>query len=221
MPEPLLIDTGKAGYKTSADFNYRAALIGNGDQRELFAYDALLSCDLATAYWAVFTTAMPFLCSRSGYSVLDFGCGYGRCANFLTMFDYSRYVGVEPQSARREYATVHAGGHARTFVATLADLPVGDTFDVIWCCNVLQHMVRPEKLATAREFVKRLAPGGIVIMYEGEIIDGTEAEAEARYRSEVVGLHPCMIPVPLSDMRAALAPLAVSRGPVVFLYAKD
>jgi SAM-dependent methyltransferase len=214
----MLIDTLKDGYDPKAEYAKRAAAVVAGDAF-LTDFDTKVlntpEYGIADSYWWIFTQALEHLKFRRAYSVLDFGCGYGRCANFLTMFDFARYVGYEPQPERLEYAKAHAMGYGRTFIGNMAELAEGEKFDVIWCCTVIQHLSRPTKLAICEEFKRRMTPGGVIILWEGEVVDGTEEDAERRYASP--DCRADMVPIPFSDFVKVFAPWEVKHGQLNFI----
>lgn len=91
--------------------------------------------------------------------VLDLGCGPG---NFLDMLSsFGRTYGTDFSVRALRYCA--ARGHARLATADFHDLPYrGDTFDLVSCLDVLEHL-RDDRRA-AGELARVLAPGGLLVM---------------------------------------------------------
>ncbi len=96
-----------------------------------------------------------------GLSILEVGCGAG-ATGALALRDgkCGTYVGIEmfsaaAQAAREVLSAVHVGN-----VDTI-DLPFApETFDILICGDVLEHLVDPE--ASLRRLIPLLKPGGRV-----------------------------------------------------------
>lgn len=200
--------TGRDGYDAAKLFVERTAKSLETDAR-LFAYDALLTTgygfDMAGHYWQIYTAMMPFLARRRGYRVLELGSGFGRNAPFLSMFDCSDYVGVEREVQRLAWARERHGSRRIKFEAGDATTYRGGQFDVVVSCTVLQHLVLPEKLALIDTCKAALAPGGVVLLWEGRIFDASRDEVEAAYR------NPHMVPMTLADAQGRFAPLRLRK----------
>lgn len=83
--------------------------------------------------------------------VLDAGAGRGR---FRSEFAHTRYIGVDLAigDAKWDYSALDA-------ICDLAHLPFGNnTFDVVICTQVLEHV--PEPLQVLQEISRVLRPGG-------------------------------------------------------------
>jgi SAM-dependent methyltransferase len=105
---------------------------------------------------------------RAG-SVADLGTGTGRIARALAGLT-DRVVGVDfsPESLRRAEARVpRDAGTAYEFVlgdATATGLPA-DSFDVVTCAQVLQHLPTSEARAALLDEIHRLLrPGGVAVL---------------------------------------------------------
>jgi ubiquinone/menaquinone biosynthesis C-methylase UbiE len=100
-------------------------------------------------------------------AALDFGCGVGRATAALTAY-IGAVTGVdiaEPMLDRaRSLVPAEAGcGFVRNDRPDLRAF-AGDSFDLVYCSLVLQHM--PPALAAGylREFVRVVRPGGAVVL---------------------------------------------------------
>jgi SAM-dependent methyltransferase len=97
-------------------------------------------------------------------TILDFGCGIGLLANFLSRhFPESRLDGYDPSS--ESLANVDPDLARRgTFRSRLDQL--GNAYDLIVVANVLHHVPPGERPKILAELAGRLAPGGRVAMFE-------------------------------------------------------
>jgi SAM-dependent methyltransferase len=97
-------------------------------------------------------------------AVLDFGCGVGRLTQALAPH-FASCIGVDISEQMIQKADALNGyAHCRYVVNTEAKLPFADaTFAFIYSNIVLQHV--PARFAEGylREFVRVLAPGGVLV----------------------------------------------------------
>jgi len=102
---------------------------------------------------------------RSRRLALDFGCGVGRLTQSLASL-FERCVGVDiAQSMIDQARRFNRHGAKCTYV--LNDFPdlrrfKSGTFDLIYTEHVLQHIHPRVSLGYVREFVRVLAPGGLL-----------------------------------------------------------
>jgi ubiquinone/menaquinone biosynthesis C-methylase UbiE len=111
--------------------------------------------------------------ARSGWRVLDFGCGAGASSVILCRLGVGRVVGVDLVNA---YAPLYrqrlaeAGFPDRgTFVQAGDSLALpfrAGTFDAVLLNGVLEHLVPEERTALLREALRLLAPGGHLFVAE-------------------------------------------------------
>ena len=234
-----ILAAGKDGYDCDREFDERTAkaLRAYGSDDRLFVYDAV---EVESFVSGDFRAAVPVLARLRGYRILDLGCGYGRLAPLLAAFDCAEYLGVDRVRSRLEYARDRWGsGLCRFEVAdalerktnkdvqdrqdgngqscpSLFDVVGPARFDVVWTSNVLQHLLLEDKLRLVETAKLARAPGGIVMMREAEIFDGTREEAGAHYASNDHARH--MIPIPFAELAAAFAPLKLTKlGGIVYL----
>lgn len=103
--------------------------------------------------------ALEFL-PDSPTTVLDVGCGSGMMSRRMARMDHS-VIGLDDPHARRDYAEAP---NCRFLRGNLnKKLPFAEnSIPVIWCCDVLEHVVDPVKLM--REFHRVLLPDGQLIL---------------------------------------------------------
>jgi 2-polyprenyl-3-methyl-5-hydroxy-6-metoxy-1,4-benzoquinol methylase len=113
----------------------------------------------------------PWLEVRAGTRVLDVGCGVGRWS-LLTASRGALVTGVDlsPTMIAEAQRRARARGltdRCRFIVQDSAALDVGESFDLIVCVTVLQHMLDVGALRAALErIVAHLAPNGRVVVLE-------------------------------------------------------
>ena len=99
-----------------------------------------------------------------GRRVLDVGCGGGLLAEELARLGL-RVTGVDPSLPSLRTARLHADGAALAIeylVGAGEALPVADaTFDVVVCCDVLEHVTDVERVVA--EIGRALRPGGLFV----------------------------------------------------------
>lgn len=94
-----------------------------------------------------------------GAEILDAGCGSGRTMEELAR--YGRVVGVD--ASETAVLTARSRGRANVRVATLETLPFpGDTFDLITCLDVLEHL--PDDRAALAELRRVCRPQGWLVV---------------------------------------------------------
>ncbi len=111
---------------------------------------------------------------QPGWHVLDAGCGVG---SFLPLM--SQLVGpngrisavdLAPENVEAAQARAAAGQVICPFegrVSTITELPYDDdTFDAVWCANVMQYLNDEQLAATLLEFRRVVKPGGLVAIKE-------------------------------------------------------
>lgn len=187
----------REGYVSAQDFEARAQ---NPD-------DPTDGCYL----YADEDTAVVFLRTElarrsSKPRLLDVGCGFGRWAHHLRDL-YDSYVGIDPSATRIQRGQVWLA-EDNIHQAQLLHRPepgwrIGEmthSFDVCTCVTVIQHLSVPQAVALLQDIAVHLRSGGVLLAYEGCIIEGDEAEAERQY--ETRPRH--MIPKPVSLLQAAI-----------------
>jgi 2-polyprenyl-6-hydroxyphenyl methylase/3-demethylubiquinone-9 3-methyltransferase len=96
-----------------------------------------------------------------GKSCLDVGCGGGLLAEEFAKLG-CRVAGVDPSRPSLETARAHAeqeGLEIEYVAAPAEELPFeDDTFDLVYCCDVLEHVDSVER--TVAETARVLKPGG-------------------------------------------------------------
>jgi SAM-dependent methyltransferase len=100
---------------------------------------------------------------RSGLEVLDIGCGAGLSLIRLAgLREIGRVVGLEPDPAALRLARRHRGFDL--IHGSALELPFEDqSFDVVTCFDVLQHLDDGDDLIAAQEIARVLRPGGVAL----------------------------------------------------------
>ena len=133
--------------------------------------------------------------------VLDVGCGVGRWSRLLaargavvTGIDLSAGMIGE---ARRRAAAAGVSARCRFLVQDLAQLHIGEQFDLVVAVTVLQHMLDPAAVRAAlQRMAAHLAPGGRMVLLEAAPTrvapDCDSTVFQARQRSFYLALfHDC------------------------------
>lgn len=96
--------------------------------------------------------------------ILDLGSGTGRFSPLLAEWLGCHVVGVEPSPGMRTSALVENPHSSVDYVGgTATALPLaGDSWDAAWLAFMVHHV--PDRPAAARELVRVLRPGGIVLV---------------------------------------------------------
>lgn len=105
---------------------------------------------------------------KSSGAILDLGCSSGAFLETLKGQGWELY-GIEMSEGAAKQATERSG--ARVYVGDVLDAPFApNSFDVITCFDVLEHVYEPRKvLEKARHWLK---PGGIVYILVPNIESG-------------------------------------------------
>jgi SAM-dependent methyltransferase len=116
----------------------------------------------------LYKSLLPYLGSRIGNRVLDFGGGSGSLLSAFTAAGFECNV--------VDYSTAVVPGVAHVG-ATLSDLDAGEKFDIALCSHVFEHVADP--VETARELGDHLVPGGLILVEVPlEILGGPPAMRE-------------------------------------------
>jgi SAM-dependent methyltransferase len=99
-----------------------------------------------------------------GATVLDFGCGVGRLTQALAR-RFPSCVGIDiSQEMITQANALNRYGHCRYAVSTTPQLPVADgSCSFVYSNLVLQHMARRLAANYLREFMRVLAPRGVLV----------------------------------------------------------
>ena len=112
----------------------------------------------------------------AGSRGLDVGCGVGLYTLWLAeaIGPDGRVTGIEPTTERVDEARALVGGRLapgcldlRQGNGTALDMPA-DSFDWLWCGDVLHHVLETE--AALSEFRRVVRPGGRVIIKESQVL---------------------------------------------------
>jgi SAM-dependent methyltransferase len=115
---------------------------------------------------------------KTGWSVLDAGCGYG---SFLS--ELIRLVGpagsvaaLDPDarhvdSIRRRFTNAETTCQVNASVGVVTDLPYASgRFDAVWCANVLQYLDDSDLSRALMEIKRVVRLGGIVAMKDVDML---------------------------------------------------
>ena len=97
-------------------------------------------------------------------AALDFGCGVGRLTQALAL-RFASCVGVDiSHEMVRQAEAINQYPHCRYVASSTERLPFENaTFSFLYSNIVLQHVPRPLAKNYLREFVRVLAPGGVLV----------------------------------------------------------
>jgi 2-polyprenyl-3-methyl-5-hydroxy-6-metoxy-1,4-benzoquinol methylase len=101
--------------------------------------------------------------------ILDVGCGFGLFAGYFGQMQRARtIVGIDPDAARiaqaKDVAQALGHTHHEFYVGTAErGLPEG-MFDAAYVMDVMHHLAETEQVAVLESLVKRLRPGGVLVM---------------------------------------------------------
>lgn len=128
----------------------------------VYADDRLLDEYLAPERLAFYQAVAGVAASLPTRSVVDVGCGTGNLLHELVArTPIERVVGIDyaPAGVRRASRLVPAGEfHA----ASLYDLQLDETFDLVLCTEVLEHVPDPSR--AAERLVELCAEGGAILI---------------------------------------------------------
>lgn len=101
-----------------------------------------------------------------GSHAIDIGCGFGRWTRLLAEHG-ARAVGVDPTEAMLEAARSVSPPSIeyRGMSATALDFP-DESFDLVTCITVLQHLTPEEQEVAIREIARVLRPGGEAVVLD-------------------------------------------------------
>ena len=104
---------------------------------------------------------------KENKKVLDFGCGVGRLTRALREY-FEHAIGVDVSKAMIEKAKkLHQDDENQEFVVNEADdlaMFEDNTFDMVYCNIVLQHIPDKDQIAKyIGEFIRVVRPGGVVV----------------------------------------------------------
>jgi SAM-dependent methyltransferase len=226
----MLLCTGKDGYVPSADFERRTAVnmrdAKTGDvevlQSERYAYDVVDTEGYEDKFEVLLAQLPPGKCRR----YLEVGCGYGRWFPIIAKMDgaFESYVGVDACYDRVRHASwLHENDPRARFSwldAAGTEAGLGQKFDVVFICTVIQHLRLDEKARLVEFAVRHVNEGGALIMFEGKVLDVSLGECEKRYADASCPAH--MIPTPFVHLRIWSKPLALERlGPEHFIAKRE
>ena len=112
---------------------------------------------------------------RPGVRVLDYGCGAGFLIDHL--LDGSREVaGVDFSPASVDQVNRKFAGREGFLGARLVPDALGETYDVVFCCEVVEHLYDPELEGTLENLRALVRSGGYVVVTTPNDEDLTASE---------------------------------------------
>jgi len=102
---------------------------------------------------------------RNGMSVLDLGCGSGRCASQLgKKLPAVNYIGIDILQRLLDYAATKCPSHFRFICHHGVDIPLSDrTIDVAAAFSLFTHLQHEETFCYLQELRRVLKPNGILV----------------------------------------------------------
>ena len=140
------------------------------------AYDRLISASGKNAPHRWRERKAAITPHKQSGALLDLGCSSGSFLEFLQSESWKLY-GIEMSPECAKVAKAKSG--AQVFVGSILEAPFpSESFDVITCFDVLEHLYEPQRvMAKVREWLK---PGGIFYVLVPNI-DSAEARAFGSY----------------------------------------
>jgi ubiquinone/menaquinone biosynthesis C-methylase UbiE/uncharacterized protein YbaR (Trm112 family) len=90
---------------------------------------------------------------------LDLGCGTGLITRHI---DFEHTIGVDLNRWAIAKASTHVEDNVQFIAGDAENLPLAsNTFDVVVCTDVLEHLLEPEKAAS--DIYRVLKPGGVLV----------------------------------------------------------
>jgi SAM-dependent methyltransferase len=148
-------------------------------------FDAFSQDDIDTAGGQYFDVVDARHVSQDAV-VLDAGCGSGRWSRYLAP-RVRAIEAVDPSEAIFTAARRHTGlTNVRFTRASIANLPFEDeAFDFVICLGVLHHM--PDTEAALHDLVKKLKPGGHLLLYLYYALDNRGCLYRGLFRASALG----------------------------------
>ncbi len=143
-------------YAAAYDEALQKGLHFTGESKEYFAE--------ARVEWitALLKKALPGGVSRC----LDYGCGVGTSAEFLTKhLGLEEYWGFDPSPSSISMAKGQHTDRVCNFTADQNDVPLG-TFDLAFCNGVFHHIPPDQRKASIDFMARSLRPGGVLMFWE-------------------------------------------------------
>ena len=97
-------------------------------------------------------------------TILDFACGYGRVARFLSARFPAADVSVcDIDDAAVDFCTRAFSAKAIASDSMFSGLSIRKQFDLIWCGSLITHIDEGATMRLLKLFYQHLAPGGVCI----------------------------------------------------------
>jgi ubiquinone/menaquinone biosynthesis C-methylase UbiE len=132
------------------------------------------------SYQAVLERVAELAGAGPGVKVLDVGTGTGNLAQVL-LARGAEVAAVEPSAAMRAEAGRKLGNEVPVLEGQFLHLPVADgAFDAVVSSYAFHHLTDAAKVAGAREMLRALRPGGMLVLGDIAWADAGAREAMIR-----------------------------------------
>jgi SAM-dependent methyltransferase len=97
-------------------------------------------------------------------NILDFPCGHGRVLRVLkAAFPQARFTACDLDGDGVDFCASKLGAVPVYSAEEPEQIPLRDSFDLIWCGSLLTHLDHPRWLAFLKFFASILSPGGLLL----------------------------------------------------------
>ncbi|WP_276348695.1 class I SAM-dependent methyltransferase [Daejeonella sp. JGW-45] len=94
--------------------------------------------------------------------ILDAGCGTGKNMEFLISLGYDNIVGIDYSEEAIDFC--HKRNLQQAQYGSITEIAFsGDSFDVVYCMDVLGSLDEDERMIAVTEMLRVLKPGGLLI----------------------------------------------------------
>ncbi len=132
------------------------------------------------------------------HRILDLPCGHGRVLRFLRRaFPAAQLTACDLNRPGVEFCARTFGAVPVVSSVDVAQIPLGEPYDLIWCGSLLTHLPRGQWTAFLQLFHRLLAPGGIVVC----TTHGRSCEADLVAGKHRYGLEDAPIAALLAEYR--------------------
>lgn len=137
--------------------------------------------------WHVLGKLIP-----SGGRMADYGCGAAAMVEWLSRrYPENQYVVADVPSQSLEFVRFRFRNRPNVEVLSIGQgregLPLKGTFDLITCCEVMEHTFNPDEIC--EHFVEHLAPGGhLYLDFQNDDWEGENLKESAKKRPQALDI---------------------------------